>query len=84
MSTWIKPVRELNGQEQSQVESYRRLNKTPLEICQLLDWDVDVYLGVVRRHCESMPRRYRVGVVERLSAAMSVDRSGTKPKWGTV
>ena len=80
MSTWIKPVRALNEQEQSQVESYRRFNKTPLEICQLLDWDPDVYLGVVRRHCESMPRRYRVGVVERLSAAMSVDRSTTRPR----
>lgn len=84
MSTWIKPVRELNGQEQSQVESYRRMNKTPLEICRLLEWDEDRYLGVVMRHCETMPRRYRVGVMERLSAAMSVDRSGTKPKWGTV
>jgi hypothetical protein len=84
MTSWVKPVRELNAQEQSQVEAWRRCNKTPLEICQLLDWNPEAYLGVVRRQCESLPRRYRVGIVERLSAGSRVDRSTTRPKQVTA
>lgn len=72
-------VRELGAQEQAQVEAVRRLNRTPLEICLTLGWAPEAYLPVVRRHCQTLPRRYGVGVW-RPGADGQVDRSTTKPR----